>query len=82
MNPYIFGINIICGMYMSTPISVFMSIPKKAKNGSLTRQTLGATHLIYGMHIQLDFESNIGWIPPGYTSSHWCVKRKVSKKNF
>ena len=61
-------------MYITTPTSVFMSGPKKAKNGTLTRQTLGATDLIYGMHAQLDFGSNMGRISLGYTSSHWCVK--------
>ena len=62
---------------MTTPTSVFMSDPKEAKNGTLAKQTLGATDLIYGMYIQLDFGSNMGGIPPGYTSSHWCVKKKL-----
>ena len=53
-----------------------------AKNGTLARQTLGATDLIHGMHIQLDFGSNMGGIPPGYIFSHWCVKpKKVPKKS-
>ena len=43
---------------MTTPISVFMSGPKKAKNGTLARQTLGATDLKHGMHTQIDFGSN------------------------
>ena len=61
---------------MTTPISVFMSGPKEAKNGTLAKQTLGATDIIYGMYTQLDFGSNMGGIPHGYTFSHWCVKKK------
>ena len=60
---------------MTTPTSVFMSGPKEAKNGTWAKQTLGATDLIYGMYTQFDFGSNMGGIPPGYTSSHWCVKK-------
>ena len=75
---YIYGINIILGifkyMYMTTPISAFVSGPKKVKNSNLARQTLGVTDLIHGMHKQLDFGSYMGGIPPGYTSSHWRVK--------
>ena len=51
-----------------------------ATNGTLVRQTFGVTDLNHGMHTQLDFESNMGRISPGYTSSHWCVKRKNTKK--
>ena len=51
-----------------------------ATNGTLVRQTFGAIYLNHGMHTQLDFESNMGGIPPGYTSSHWCVKLKSVKK--
>ena len=63
MNPYIFGINIIWEcfkyIYMTTAISFFLcQAKKKAKNGTLARQALGATDLIYGMHTQLDFGSN------------------------
>ena len=65
---------------MTTPISVIMPGPKKAKNGTLTRQTLGATDLIHGMHTQLDFWSNMGGIPPGYTSSNLCVKQKCAER--
>ena len=36
-------------MYMITPISVFMSSPKKAKNATLAIQTLGVTDLKHGM---------------------------------
>ena len=54
--------------------------PKKAKNGTLTRQILGATNLKHGMHTQLDFGSNMGRIPPVYTSSHWCVKQNSAQK--
>ena len=62
---------------MTTSTSVFMSGPKEAKNGTLAKQTLGATDSIYGMYAQLDFGSNMGGIPPGYTSSHWCVKKPL-----
>ena len=66
---------------MTTPTSVFMSGLKKAKNVILAKQTLGATDLIYGMYTQLNFGSNMGEIPPGYTSSHWCVKKKQLSNN-
>ena len=60
---------------MTTFTSIFMSCPKEVKNGTLAKQTLGAIDLVYGMYTQLDFGSNMGGIPPGYTSSHWCVKK-------
>ena len=60
---------------MTTPTSVFISGLNEAKNGTLAKQTLGVTDLIYGMYIQLDFGSNMGGIPPDYTSSHWCEKK-------
>ena len=56
---------------MTTTISAFVSGPKEAKNGTFAKQTLGVTDLIYDMYTQLDFDSNMGGIPPGYTSSHW-----------
>ena len=62
---------------MTTPTSVFMSGPKEAKNGTLAKQTLEVTDLIYGTYTQLEFGSNMGGIPPGYTSSHWYVKKKL-----
>ena len=65
---------------MTTPISVFMSGPKKAKNGTFARQIFGSTDLKHGMHKQLDFQSNMAGIPPGYTFSHWCVKQKSKKQ--
>ena len=37
-----------------------MSGPKKAKDDTLARQTLGGTDLIPDMHAQLDFQSNMG----------------------
>ena len=49
-------------------------------NGTLVRQTFGATDLKDGMHTQLDFGINMGEIPPGYTSSHLCVKQRSAKK--
>ena len=74
MNTYIFGINIIWRsfkyIYMITTISMFMSGPNKAKNGSLVIQTLGETDLKHGMFTQIDFLSNMGRIPHCYTTSH------------
>ena len=52
---------------------------KKAKNGTLAIQTLGATDL---KHTQIDFGSNMGRILPCYTTFHWCVKRKSAKKKI
>ena len=67
---------------MTTPTFVSMSDPKEANNGTLVKQTLGEMDLIYGTYTQLDFGSNMSGIPPGYTSSHWCVKKKSeTKKN-
>ena len=60
---------------MTISTSVFIYGPKEAKNGTLAKQTLAATDLIYGMSTQLDYGSNVGGIPPGYTSSHWYVKK-------
>ena len=37
-------------------------------------QTLEEQDLIYGMHTQLDVWSDMGRIPPGNISFHWCVK--------
>ena len=71
-------------IYMTTPTSIFMSGPKGAKNGTLAKlmsgpkgakngtlakQTLGVTDSIYSVYIQLNFGSNMGEIPPGYTTS-------------
>ena len=68
MNQYICGINIIWGMFQvheKTPhISVFMS----GQKWYYGQQTLGATELIHGMNTQLDFGSDMGGIPPGFTS--------------
>ena len=59
----------------------FMSGQKKrAKNGTLARQALGVTDLMYGIHIQLDFGSNMGGMSLGYTSSLWRVERKSAIK--
>ena len=70
-------------MYITTPISVSKSGPKKAKNCTLAIQTLGATDLMHSIYTQIDFVSNKGEIPPCYTTSHWYVKRKSDKKeNF
>ena len=44
---------------MTTPISVFMSGPKKAKHGTLARQTFYGTDLKHGIHTQLDLESDM-----------------------
>ena len=57
MNPYIFGINkseeCFKYIYITTPTSVFVSGPKEDKNGTLAKQTLGVTDLIYGLYTQL-----------------------------
>ena len=45
------------------------------------RQTHGSTDLKYSVHIQFHFESNMGGIPPDYTSSHCCVKQKSAEKS-
>ena len=60
----------------------FHARPIKAQNCTLARQTFGATDLKHGMHTQLDLVSNMGGMSPGYTSFHWCVKKKVSKKEL
>ena len=38
--------------------------------------------LIHGMHTQLDFVSNMGGIPPGYTSSIGVQSQKITKKRI
>ena len=48
-----------------------------AKNYTYARKKKkkkGATVLKLGMYIQLDSGCNMGWVPPGYTSSSWYVK--------
>ena len=57
---------------MTTPFFC-VSGPKEAKNGTLAKQTLGATDLIYGMYTQLDFGSSMGGI---------LLLPLVCKKNF
>ena len=52
---------------------------EKAKNGTSVRQTYGGTDLKFGMHTQLDSGSNMGWVPPGYTSFSHCVGIKMPK---
>ena len=54
---------------MTTPTSTFKSGLIDAKIGTLAKQTIAATDLIYGMH-KLDFRNNIGGFSLGYTSSH------------
>ena len=86
MNPYIFGINIIWGIfkirvYDYTHFLSSYQAQKNGHNGTLVRQTFGATTLNHCMHTQLDFESNMGGIPPDDISSHWCAKPKSAKKN-
>ena len=67
MNPYISVINIIWGMFQvgNDHTHFCFHIRSKLYFG---QQTLGTTELIYGMNTQLDFGSNMGEIPPGYTS--------------
>ena len=40
---------------MTTSTSVFVSGPKEDKNGTLAKQTLGATDLIYGFIPNFDY---------------------------
>ena len=40
---------------MTTPTSVFMSGQKEDKNGTLAKQTLGVTDLIYGFILNFDY---------------------------
>ena len=48
-------------IYKTTPLSVFvLSPPKKAKNGTLIKQTLGTTDQKLGMYTQHDYGSDLG----------------------
>ena len=90
MNPYIYiyiyiyRINTIWGMFQVHVYNYthfcFHVTPKKGQKWYFGQKTLGATYLKHGMHTQLVFGSNMGGIPPGCTSSHCCVKRKVPQK--
>ena len=87
MNPYIFGISFIWGMfkvhlYGYTPSCVHIRFKKKVKDGTFDSQILGATDLKLGMHIQIDFGNTMGWFPPSHTSSYWCVQLKMPKMEF
>ena len=53
---------------MTTPISMFMSGPKKANNHALAKPLKQV--IKHGMDIQFDFGSEKGGVTPGYTSSH------------
>ena len=60
------------------PLPAFVSDQtKEAKNGTLTKQTLGTTDIKFSMHAQLDFGSNMGWVLLGHTSSSQNVRLKV-----
>ena len=48
----------------------------------LACKALGATDLKLCMHIQLHSGSNMGWVPPGHTSSFPCAKLKMPKMVF
>ena len=67
-------------MYTTTPISVFMSYQKKGQKYTLARQTLGVTDVKHGMHAQVDFGSDLGGVPPGYTFPLVCNVKKCTKK--
>ena len=67
---------------MTTPIVEFISGHKMATNGTSVRQTFGATASNHGIHTQLDFKSNMGGIPPGWISFHWCAKQVPKKKKI
>ena len=74
---FFFFISFIC---LFIYIYILRQAKKEAKNLTLVRQTLEMTELIHNMHTRLDFVSNMGGIPTGYTSSHGCVKPKSNKK--
>ena len=64
MNPYIFGINIIWAMfevhvYDHTHFCVHVG-HKKAQNGTLDIQTLGATDFKHGKHTEIDL--GVTWL--------------------
>ena len=68
-------------MYMTTLIFELGSSQKMATNGTLVRQTFGATAINHGMHKQLDFEGNMGGIPPGrHLFPLVCKAEKVPQK--
>ena len=52
---------------------------RKSQKWYFARKTIGATDLKLGMYIQLHSRSNMGWIPPGHTSSFSCVRLKMPK---
>ena len=55
---------------------------KEANNGTLVRQTLGATDLKLGIHAEFDSGSNMGRVPPGHTSFSHCVMLKMPNLVF
>ena len=52
---------------------------KKAKDCIFARKILGATNLKFCLPIQLHSGSNMGWVPPGHTTSFSCVRLKMPK---
>ena len=54
-------------MYVTIPIFVFISGQNMATNVTLVRQTFGVTDMNHGIYTQLDFDNNMGGIPPV-----WC----------
>ena len=70
MDPYIFGISVARGtfhdVYKTTPLPVFVSGPKKDKNGTLARQILIATDPNLDIHTLLVSGSNMGRSSSGH----------------
>ena len=60
-------------VYMATPLSALKK-QKQTKNGTFTRNKNVTIGLKIGMHTQLDSGSNMGWVPPGHTSSGLVVR--------
>ena len=56
-----------------------MVMREKPDNGIFARKTIGATDLKLGMQTLLHSGSNMGWVPPGHTSSFLCVRLNMPK---
>ena len=63
-------------------MTTLLSVLKKAKNDTFSRKKIGATGLKLGMHTQLNSGINMGWGPPGHTSSSWGVRLNCKKWYF
>ena len=61
---------------------VTMVMREKAKKGIFARKTIGARDLKLDMKIQLHSGSNMSCVPPGHTSSFFCVRLLMPKIVF